>query len=277
MNKQLTLEVCVVTFGEQGGERLQRMQLPELPQVSYLVSWQERGQTPVPESIASRADIRVLDLDGLGSSKNRNNCLDHAKGDIVYFADDDLRLYPEGLQQILETFRRNPDLEYGSFAYDSDVPKQYPSKECSLAKLPKNFYQTTFEIALRMDSRAGRLRFSEDHGFAVKDFPAAEDELLLLRARRKHLNCRFFPIKVAFHPGATSGTRDRLQDEVIFTMGALTLLLYPWSWIPRLMLMGWRMARNRKAPLFQAYRLLLGGAWKELTSRKGYTYLRSPL
>lgn len=276
-SQKLTLEVCVVTFGKDGGERLERMNLPRLPRVSYLVSWQERGDIAIPDSIASREDIRVLDQKGYGSSRNRNNCLDHARGDVLLFADDDIRLYPEGLLRVLEIFEENPDLEYGSFCYDSDIPKEYPAEECSLATLPKNFYQTTFEIALRRNSRAGALRFSEDHGFAVKYFTAGEDELLLKRARTQKLNCRFFPVKTAFHPGATTGVRDRLPHGALFTRGAITLLEYPATCLLRIPLAAWRIGRNGQASMLRAVWLQVAGAYKELTTRVGYKYIHAPL
>lgn len=275
--ESLTLEVCVVTFGAVGAARLEKMKLPRLPKVSYLVSWQERGDTPVPESIASREDIRVIDQAGYGSSRNRNNCLDHARGDVLLFADDDIRLYPDGLLKVLEIFEKNPELEYGSFCYDSDIPKEYPPEECSLDTLPKGFYQTTFEIALRRQSRAGKLRFSPDHGFAVKDFTAGEDELLLKRARVQKLNCRFYPVKTAFHPGATTGVRDRLPHGAMLTKGALTLLEYPFSCILRIPLGAWRIGRNKQASMLRALWLQILGAFKELTSRKAYKYVHQPL
>lgn len=275
--KELTLEVCVVTHGGDGGRRLEKMELPQLPRVSYLVSWQERGEEPIPESIATRTDIRLLDQEGFGSSRNRNNCLEHATGDILLFADDDLTLYPEGLQQVISMFEQHPEVDYGSFCYDSDVPKHYPEQEVGLARLPKNFYQTTFEIALRRESAAGRLRFSEAHGFAVDDFTGGEDELFLWRARKQGVNCRFFPIKIAYHPGATSGVRPILPRGIILTQGALTILEYPWTALPRLVLGAWRIWRRGQASLPKALWLLGAGAIKELHTHKGAKYINRPL
>lgn len=276
-SRKLNLEVCVVTFGPEGGERLLRMNLPRLEHVSYLVSWQERGEIAIPAELLDRDDVRVLDQKGYGSSRNRNNCLDNAQGDVVLFADDDLQLYPEGIKRVLEIFEENPALEYGSFAYDSDYRKQYPAEECSLAKLPKNFYQTAFEIALRMKSAAGRLRFSENHGFAVKDFTAGEDELLLKRARVQSVNCRFFPVKIALHPGRTSGVRERLPRGVMLMQGAFTVLEYPLTSPLRILLGAWRIGKRKQANMFRALGLLTLGAWKELISRKGYKYIHQPL
>lgn len=276
---RLTLEVAVVTFGPDGGRRIEAMGLPELSGVSYLVSWQERNGLPLPDSVAARKDITVMEMHGLGSSRNRNNCLDHATGDIILFADDDLKLYPEGLLGVLKAFEDNSGLEYGSFRYNNEggLAKSYPSEECPLHNLPKNFYQTTFEIALRRNSRAGRLRFCEDFGFAVKEFTAGEDELMLMRARRQRLDCRFFPVTVAFHSGATTGVRPRLADGMILTQGALIIAGYPLtSWL-RIPLVSWRIARKGQAKFSHALRMMLLGAYKELTGGPARRYINAPL
>ena len=152
--KNLTLEVLIATCGPEGGKRVAAMVLPVIDRVKYLVSWQDPQDAPVPEALSSRKDVRVLPLPGRGLSRNRNHCLDNATGDLLMIADDDLRLYPEGLKAVIRTFEDNPTLEYGSFRYDSDYPKEYPAQECSLATLPKNFFQTSFEIILRRYSRA---------------------------------------------------------------------------------------------------------------------------
>ena len=124
------LEVAVATCGPDGAGRVAAMGLPRLQGVGYLVSWQlsdtDIASAVVPDSLASRDDVRVVILRGLGLSRNRNNCLREACGELMMFADDDLRLKPEGLAEVIATFRRIPSLDYGSFRFDSDMPKLYP-------------------------------------------------------------------------------------------------------------------------------------------------------
>ena len=273
----LTLEILIATCGPDGGRKVEAMSLPQLPGVSYLVSWQEPGDSVVPECLASRDDVRVLTLSGYGLSRNRNNCLDNARGDILLIADDDLVLYPDGLQEIRRIFARNPSLEYGSFRYDSDVAKVYPPRECRLDKLPRWFFQTSFEIALRRQSRAGRLRFHEKFGLGAAEFTAGEEELLLKKARINRLDCRFFPVTIACHPGPTTGVMPHLADGTIRACGAVTVIEYPLTSLLRIPLVAWRMRRGRRAAFWGALSLMSAGAIKAIFTGTVKPYLNSPL
>lgn len=272
-----TLEILIATCGPDGGRKVEAMRLPELPGVSYLVSWQEPGGNDIPPRLRAREDVRVLTLAGYGLSRNRNHCLDNARGDILLIADDDLMFYAEGLQEIRRVFARHPSLEYGSFRYDSDVPKAYPSRECSLQTLPKNFYQTSFEIALRRDSRAGKLRFPENFGLGAVELTAGEEELLLKKARQNHLDCRFFPVTIACHPGPTTGVRPRLAAGAIKACGAVTAIEYPFTSLLRIPLVSWRMKRAGQASFRAALSLMTAGAIKSRFTNAVKPYLKSPL
>lgn len=272
-----SLEVLIATCGPDGGRKVASMLLPPMDGVSYLVSWQAPGESSIPGELSTRADVRVLTLAGLGLSRNRNNCLDNAEGDILLISDDDLELYPAGLQEIRRVFAENPTLDYGSFMYDSDFPKRYPSEESTLAKLPKDFFQTSFEIVLRRESKGGRLRFPENFGLGAERFTAGEEELLLKKARLNSLDCRFFPVKIANHPGPTTGVRATLADGTIRACGAVTVVEYPLTSILRIPLVSWRMWRARQAPLPKAFRLMLSGAIAAAFTPLVKPYLKSPL
>lgn len=272
--KNLTLEVLIATCGPEGGKRVAAMALPVIDRVKYLVSWQDQQDAPVPEALSSRKDVRVLPLPGRGLSRNRNHCLDNATGDLLMIADDDLRLYPEGLKAVIRTFEDNPTLEYGSFRYDSDYPKEYPPQECSLATLPKNFFQTSFEIILRRYSRASILRFHEQFGLGAEEYTAGEEELLLKKARNQNLDCRFFPITTCFHPGQTTGIRSRLAPGTIKAKGVCTAVEYPLTTLPRILLNSIRIARAGQASFLRAFSLMTYGAWKALFSPLIKSYLR---
>lgn len=274
----LTLEVLIATCGPDGGQKVAAMNLPELPRVSYLVSWQEPGGSGIPETLSARDDVRIIILEGFGLSRNRNNCLDNARGDILLIADDDLELIPEGLESILAIFGKNPGLEYGSFRYDSDVPKEYPEYECSLDTLPRNFYQTSFEIALRRDSRAGRLRFPENFGLgSTEGFTAGEEELLLKKARINSICCHFFPVTIARHKGPTTGVRQQLADGAIRARGTLTAVEYPLTSILRIPVVSLRIARAGQAGFLKALRLMIAGAWAARAGNVVKPYLKAPL
>lgn len=274
----LTLEILIATCGAEGGKRVAAMNLPSIPGVRYLVSWQEPGESQMPSELSARDDVRILTLTGLGLSRNRNHCLENATGDLLMIADDDLQFYPSGLKDVIRTFEQNPDLEYASFRYDSDYPKHYPPAECSLSTLPKNFFQSSVEIVLRRKSKAGRLRFCESFGLGNdNEFSSGEEELLLKKARNNNLNCRFFPITTCFHPGQTTGVRSRLADGAIKARGVCTAVEFPITTLPRLLLSAFRIARNRQASFPKALYLLLYGAWKATFTNLVKPYLKEKL
>lgn len=273
----LILEVMISTCGPDGGRKIEAMNLPRLSGVTYLVSWQVCADKIVPENLARRDDVRFLFLEGRGLSRNRNNCLDHARGDILLVADDDLKFYPEGLQEIRRIFTQNPSLEYASFRYDSDYPKEYPAHACSLAHLPKNFYQASIEIALRRESRAGKLRFCESFGLGAEKYTAGEEELFLKKARLNGLDCRFFPVTIALHPARTTGVASRLSDGTIRAFGACAAVEYPFSAILRIPLVSYRNSRQGKASFLRHLRLMFAGTLAALPGNIASRYLKQPL
>lgn len=269
-----TLEVMIATCGADGGRKVEAMNLPEIEGVSYLVSWQD-SDAGWPASLSSRADVKLLRLDGRGLSRNRNNLLDNATAEILLVCDDDLTIYPEGLNRLRTIFQENPQLEYGSFRYTSDFQKKYPAGECNLTRLPKNFFQTSFEIAVRRCSAAGKLRFHTGFGLGAPRFTSGEEELFLLKARRMGIDCRFFPIDIFHHQGETTGIRSRLHCGSIRARGVLTALEYPLTAPLRVLLGAYRIARNRQAPFFKSFRLLLSGMTSGYFSQSIKEYLTS--
>lgn len=254
----MTLQVLIATHQPQGIERVAAMGLPRVPGVSYVVSWQQHGGAPVPASLTGRGDVEVWRLERGGVSANRNNAIDHATADILLMADDDL-VYTSGqLEAVMRTFEDNPGLDYASFRYEGGG-KSYPGAECGLAELPRGFYQTTFEVAVR---RGAGLRFNEEFGPGAPYLGAAEDEMFLLTARRKGLDCRFFPITVARHPGLTTGNRPVTNPAVTRAYGAFIALSWPLTCLPRIALKAWRLWRGGQSALVPAlWHQLCGAAY----------------
>ncbi len=260
MGHRLTLQLAVPTHKPEGIARVERMLPPEREGVGYVVSWQDHRGAPIPEAIAGRRDTTVLRFDGKGLSSNRNNALEHCDADIILIGDDDLVYRPEAFDTVRRVFERDPELEYASFRYDSPDRKPYPEAETPLRPIPRGFYQTTFEIALRRDSRAGRLRFSPLFGPGAPYLTAGEDEFFLLTAVKRGLNCRFFPATIAEHPTLTSGALPKSPPGLLRTTGALTALRHRVMWVPRIPLTAWRLRRAGKATFVGALRHLAEGA-----------------
>ena len=134
--------------------------------------------------------------------------IDHSDDDIILIADDDLNYTAPGLETVLNTFRDNPDLDFATFRHTGGDNKQYPEGQELKQKLPKGYYLTSFELAIRRSSLPSDLRFSPSMGIGAPVFGAGEENLLLLRMIRKGMKGRFVPQVVVEHPGLSTGVRE---------------------------------------------------------------------
>ena len=263
----MTLQVLISTCSPEGISRVAAMALPAVEGVEYLVMWQRHEGGEVPEALAERPDVRVMRSGRIGLSANRNDLLDVATADAVLIADDDLRYTAESLAGARDIIAAHPEVDYFSFRHKSPHPKAYPAGECSLARLPRGFYQTSFEVALRRNECTAGLRYREDFGVGAPYFGCGEEELLLLEARKDGLNCRFFPHTVAEHPGDTTGHR-RADKRVLHGHGAVIAMLYPWTWPLRLVFKARRLARAKQASFPGALPALTAGAVRVKAERR---------
>lgn len=260
MIRPLTLDVLVVTHGPEGIGRVAAMNPPQIPGVSYVVSWQNHGGAAIPQSITGRDDFKVFRFDRKGVSANRNNAIEHSVADIYLIADDDLVYTRENIENVLLTLSDNPMVDYASFRYEGPDDKRYPAEACDISTPPQGFYQTTFEIAIRRNSPAGQLRFNEQFGPGAPVLTAGEDEVFYLTARRMGLRMRFFPLTIARHPGLTTGSRAVTDPGVLRSSGAIIRLDYPATAFMRIPLKAWRLMRQGKAPFFRSLVEMVRGA-----------------
>ena len=239
----MTLEVLICTFGAEGIKRVSQMSLPEISNVHYIVSWQKSEGSPVPESLTSRHDVRIIPCDGLGISRNRNNSLAHWTADIALLADDDLNYTPEGLKGVIKTFENNPTVDIATFRHTGADSKRYPARSCSLVPMPKGYYYTSVEIAIRRTPATQRLKFNTDFGLGSGLFLSGEEDVFMLEAEKSGLDIRFFPLDIVAHDNLSTGLRKATARGEIAAWGAVIRLRYPWSWpfrVPLKALREWR-------------------------------------
>ncbi len=260
MGKRLTLQVAIPTHSPEGIRRVERLLLAPRKGVGYVVSWQDHRGAEIPPAVGSRADVEILRFDGKGLSANRNNAVEHCRADIILIGDDDLVYKPDAFDRIRDIFELHPETDYASFRYEGPDNKPYPAGEVSLNPVPRGFYQTTFEVALRRDSPAGELRFCSLFGPGAPYLTAGEDEFFLLSAVKKGVRCRFFPLTIAKHPTLTSGSLPHSSAGLLRTTGAITALRHRGLWIQRLPLTAMRLSRAGKAGFFTALSEVTSGA-----------------
>lgn len=268
MTAMLTLDIAICTHRPEGIARVAAMDLPAMEAVRYVVSWQAHEAAPVPASLAGRDDIEIHRFDGTGLSRNRNNALEHCRGDIILIGDDDLLYYPEGIEEVRRIFAGNPDLELATFRSDHGDMSRFPTEAVTLGKrLPKNYYLTSFELAMRR-SAASKLRFCPEFGIGAERYLCCEEELLLHAAIRRGYVCRYFPVTVCAHPHESTGTKARLSAGELRSMGVLISLTTGWTAPLRLPLKAWRVSRSGQASLAMALRSLVSGAFEAPSVRR---------
>lgn len=190
----MTLELLICTIDE-GIERLQGHLLAPAADVRYLVSWQFTGPRPqVPEWLASRTDVRVLQLAGRGLCRNRNHALAHAEGDILKICDDDELWERADFDAILSTYARHPEYDLVHFQVRG-LNKIYPPR-----------YVSSVELTLRR-ATAGKLRFDERFGLGAEQLCAGEEEVLLADARKAGFTIHYEPQPICRTDSDTTGTQ----------------------------------------------------------------------
>lgn len=248
------LDVLICTFSMQGMERVAEMDLPRVPGVRYVVSWQTAGADPseIPAALL-RDDVVVSPVSSVGSSNNRNHAIEVSTAPLCLTADDDLRYTAEQLLSVIDTFEKNPDIDLASFRYSGPDGKAYPSEEVALRDpLPKGFFSTSFEVAFRSRAVKGKIFYNPYFGINSPRLNCGDDGVFLLDCIHAGLNCRFFPVTVTCHPGLSSGPRLMRHPRFMLTQGAYIRYAYGWKGLPRVPLYAWRQMMNHNINFFRS-------------------------
>ena len=187
----MTLEVAVCTINGSLAH-VPDILLPEREDVTYLVAWQctdASFASLATDSRLLRKDVRLVKTDSTGLARNRNVALEHATGDILLIADDDVRYEDIYFDRIIRTFQDYPSLDIACFqacSYDGKSLRDYASHTFAYADQPRGTYFISFEIALRRS--AGIPSFDERFGLGAPFLGAGEEEVFLWQAHRHGLN-----------------------------------------------------------------------------------------
>lgn len=219
------------------------MGLPAVAGVGYVVACQS-APAALPQSLV-REDIEVYFSPDRGLSRNRNFAFSKTSAPFALIADDDLVLSAEGLKTVIDVFENHPKVDIATFRCAFPFEKTYPEKETPLSERVKNYYITSYEIAVRMESlkRSG-LKFNELMGIGSNLFGAGEEHVFIQNAMARGLNCRFFPFTIVNHPGVPTGRRQGAIPAVLRSDGVIIAMSYGFTAIPRILLKAWRRGGN---------------------------------
>lgn len=235
----MKLNVLICTF-DKGIERIPAMLLPPRNDVSYIVSMQytDNGWLQrVPESLSERKDVSVYFLQGRGLSRNRNNALAHADGDVALIADDDCRYRQDYFDTILRVYTEHPDIDIIQFkinAFDGVPIKKYATYAHPYAKRPRGMYPTSPELTLRVSAVKGKLSFNERFGLGSGCLLCGEEDVFLHDAMQAGLSVWYFPYVVVDAPCESTGLRVYTDPGVMMAQGAVNYYVHGWGAWPRM-------------------------------------------
>ena len=258
----MTLDVLISTHGDEGLMKVEKMDLPHIKGVRYVVSWQTHLIAAIADSpLSKRDDVKIIADNSGGLSRNRNRAIAHASADICLIADNDLTYTEPQLRQVLEVFEANPDIDIATFMYEGEDNKSYPDHTFDLSQPPRGYWVTSFEIAFRREAVAkSGVKFNELFGIGAPVLGAAEEELFISQCLKAGLKGRFFPIVITRHNGNTTGIRGLNNPKVMMSKGAYHALVHPCTYRLRLAVEAYRRSRNGISPFWSSYRTFMEGA-----------------
>jgi len=106
----MKINILIATI-DHGLEKIKDILLEPQADVKYIVSHQytDPERRSIPAEL-KREDVVVAQLPGRGISRNRNNALNLADGDVAVLADDDVRYTPENFEAIRQAFANDSKL-----------------------------------------------------------------------------------------------------------------------------------------------------------------------
>lgn len=244
--KKRILDVIICTYGNAGLRNIERMNHPKVDGVRYVVACQIPDAEPEIPYTLKRDDFRIVVSESSGLSHNRNIGMAASDAPLMLIADDDIRYSPEGLKSVIKAFQENPDYCFLTFRFSGDAnTKRYPPEETDISSgFPKNYFITSFELALRRDKLPADIYFNEHFGIGAR-FPHGEENLFVNELQQRGLKGRFIPVTICSHEGITTGNRVLDNPKLIEAQGAVVSRLYPATWRIRMLLFAAR-ARVRK-------------------------------
>lgn len=250
-----TLDILISTIAANLQE-VAGMLLPPRADVRYTISVQHdcpQNEIAIPSAMSERDDVTIGFQEGQGLSRNRNNTLRLASGDICLLADDDNRYLPKHIDTILEAWQTNPDADILTFQaqdYTGQPLHPYPAP-----------YVCSVEITFRRSSILEKgVRFDERFGIGSLLLCAGEEDVFMADARRAGLTVRYIPEVIVSTDSSTTGTGFIGNKKLQITKGATFRYVYgTWSAVWRSFKeAGWYLLHKRSNPFPILFNMLKG-------------------
>lgn len=217
MANKVTLSILICTINT-GIIKVPSVLMPPRSDVNYVVSMQyteEQVLQIIPEELTSRDDVTITTLEGRGLSRNRNNAIAHATGDICLIADDDNRYTSEHIDIILNAYKEYPEADIIHFQAET------------LKGKPLHPYPADFVSSVELTFRRNiDIMFDERFGLGSKRLCAGEEQVFMKDARTKGCNIMYVPKAIVQTRNCTTGTNFLHNTKMQITKGATFRYVY---------------------------------------------------
>lgn len=175
----------------------------------------------VSEDVIRGHKCRFLSYSERGVGNSRNRALDAASGDILLFADEDVRYADRYADTVIGEFSKNPDAD--AFIFNIDVEGGV-RKEVQISSGEKMTYREALSfgavrLAVKRD-KIGDIKFSLLFGGGAR-YGSGEDTLFIQELFRRGLSVYKSTAVIANVRQDTSSWFDGYTDKYFFDKGAL--------------------------------------------------------
>ena len=220
----MKLNILISTINE-GIYKIKDIFLPLEENISYIVSHQITNDKDYSQEISllqQREDVKYVSLCTKGLSKNRNNCLRYADGDIVYICDDDVRLAHHSVLAAIRRLEEDESIDVLRCqieTFDGKPYKYYNTREYVMRHITQLTSISSIEMIVKKAFlKENNILFDERFGLG-SPYPTGEDFVFAVDIFRKNGKIVHFPRTIALHED--EGTGSKLSDSVIYARGAV--------------------------------------------------------
>lgn len=247
----MTLEILICTIDE-GIVKVPDVLMSPREDIGYVVSMQwtrEEAKALVPQALRERDDVKLVFLEGKGLSRNRNNAIANASGDILLIADDDNRYTEELIGNIFEAYEAHPEadvIHFQALSLEGEPLHPYPAD-----------FVSSHELTLR---RNVKVPFDERFGLGSEKLCAEEEQVWMKDLKDNNYNVLYVAKPIVMTRKETTGTRFVGYKKMQMSKGAAFKHVYGtgeavWRSVKEA---GWYLWHKRVNPIPILYNMLKG-------------------
>lgn len=211
------LEVLCTSMMQENLEIVKKMNIR-----SDVVVANQCDRTDFIESVINGYKIRMISTETRGVGKNRNISLLYASGDILLFADDDMKYTDTYAVDIVKEFDEHPNADVMIFNIESNSEKRKQkqnSKTRRISKITRLPYGAP-RIAIKKSSwEKSNVWFTTLFGGGAK-YTSGEDSIFLQELKRAGLNIYLSRVTIGVVDMSQSSWFSGRNEEYFFNKGA---------------------------------------------------------